>query len=50
VLIRLELPLLFLELLLELGVDHLEMRVLRPLVVKALSQGNKFLAVAGKGP
>jgi hypothetical protein len=45
----LELPLLFLELLLELDIDLLEMRVLRPLIVKASSQGSKFLVVAGKG-
>jgi hypothetical protein len=49
VLMCLELPLMFLELLLELGVDLLEMRVLHPLVVKAFFQGSKFLAVAGKG-
>jgi hypothetical protein len=45
----LELPLLFLELLLELDVDLLEMHILRSLVIKASSQGSKFLAVTGKG-
>jgi hypothetical protein len=45
----LELLHLFLELLLELDVDLLKMQVLRPLVVKASSQGSKFLAVTGKG-
>jgi hypothetical protein len=49
VLMRLELLLLFLELLLELNVDLLEMQVLRPLIVKASSQGKKFLAVTGEG-
>jgi hypothetical protein len=48
-LLCLELSLLFLELLLELDVDLLEMRVLHPLVIKASSQGSMFLAVEGKG-
>jgi hypothetical protein len=46
---RLELLLLCLELLLELGVDSLKMYILRLLVVKALPQGIEFLSVAGKG-
>jgi hypothetical protein len=46
---RLELLLLLLELLLELGVDFLKMYIHRLLVVKALPQGSEFLAVAGKG-
>jgi hypothetical protein len=45
----LELLLLFLKLSLELGVDLLKMHVLRPLIIKASSQGSKFLAVTGKG-
>jgi hypothetical protein len=49
VLTCLELPLLFLELLPELDIDLPGMRVLRPLVVKASSQGSQFLAVASKG-
>jgi hypothetical protein len=48
-LLCIELLLLFLELSLKLDVDLLEMRVLRSLVVKASSQGSKFLAVTGKG-
>jgi hypothetical protein len=46
---RLELLLLLLELLLELGVDLPEMHVLRLFIVKAPPQNSKFLAVAGNG-
>jgi hypothetical protein len=48
-LLCLELLLLFLELSLELDVDLLEMHILHPLVIKASSQGSKFLAVTRKG-
>jgi hypothetical protein len=47
---RLELLLLFLKLLLELGVDFLKMHILRLLIVKAPSQGSKFLAVTVSHP
>jgi hypothetical protein len=46
---RLELLLLFLELLLELGIDFLKMYILRLLIVKAHPQGLEFLTIAGKG-
>jgi hypothetical protein len=46
---RLELFLLCLELLLELGVDLRKMYILHLLVVKAPPQGIEFLAVMGKG-
>jgi hypothetical protein len=45
----LDLLLLLLELLLELGVDLLKMYILRLFIVKALPQGSEFLTIVGKG-